>query len=245
VPGVSAQFDGHFSLGMGPSVPDLHVLGRAQKLSGLRRLPQTLVAALKQPIFVVGRAQHGKSVFRKALAEALGVKGGSCSDVIYVVWSLISGVGEHVLRAMPKEQARPQLVALGDWLTATRRTFAEGFPAHLFPGCDPRALDWGGLHTPSPAFLIRFSWENGVRVLDGIRREAELEAAQTCLDRLGAPPVVVWIDNPNAAQVKGDNFSISPGRADRVFTNAGTVEDLQDLARGFAKEILEKSELDA
>jgi hypothetical protein len=198
-----------------------------------------------RPVFVIGKAQHGKSIFRTALASALGVKGASCSDAIYVVWSLISGVGESELRLRPKQEVRHLLVALGDWLTTSADSYEERFPRAKFPDADISLLDQGKLPRPGPSALIQWSWMCDVRVLDGIRREAELDAAREPLEWAGVPARVVWIEKPGAPDVPGDNFSIPLVRAERVFVNGGTIEDLQEQARKFAKEIQVKSDSDA
>jgi len=198
-----------------------------------------------RPVFVIGKAQHGKSVFRTALAAALGVKGASCSDAIYVVWSLITGVGEQRLREKPKQEVRHLLVALGDWLTTSAATYKERFPRHLFPDADISMLDKGQLPRPGPSALIQWSWMTDVRVLDGIRREAELDASREPLEWAGVPARIIWVEKPGAPEVQGDNFSIPLIRAERVFVNNGTIEDLQEQARRFAKEIQVKSDSDA
>jgi hypothetical protein len=208
-------------------------------------VPEEALAPLTRPVFVIGHARHGKTVFREALAKELGVKGASCSDTIYTVWSLISGIGEEALRERPKAETRPLLVALGNWLTTPAQSFTEFFPFWLFPGCVPGRLDGGFLPKPSAGALVQFAWLNGVRVLDGIRREVELEDSGKFLRWSGVPPRIVWVANPRLGQEPGDNFSIPPSRASRIFLNDGTVEDLQEKARAFAKEILEESDLDA
>jgi len=187
------------------------------------------------PYFIIGPAEKGKSTVRRKLCEATGLKGGSCSDVIYTLWSLVSGTSEGILRAIPKSESRPTLVALGDWLTGGKpdadgyrdpvQSWRQNFPHDLVVG-DHSLLVGSKLPLPNPAFLVQFLWLNGVRVIDGIRREDELACSYPPLEWVGARPVVVRVDDPRKPNVEGDNFSIREIWTDFDLVNDGTVEDL-------------------
>jgi hypothetical protein len=206
--------------------------------AGVRDVPQEIMDTLKEvfadaplhvpPIFVVGKARHGKSTVRKIMTRLTGLKGGSCSDTIYAVWSLLTGVAEEDLRKVPKEQARPILVALGDWLTTDAGCYARHFPTHIMPpGADPRRLEFKTFPLPHAAALVQYAWQAGVRVLDGIRREPELFASMPALSWCGVNPFIVWVENPNAEDVPGDNFNISKSWAKHVIVNDGPEEELE------------------
>lgn len=192
------------------------------------------------PFFIVGPAEHGKSTVRKKLCEATGLKGASCSDVIYTFWSLVSGTSEETLRSVPKNVSRPTLVALGDWLTGGKpcpegfrepvQSFRQNFPHELVDG-DPSILVDGKLPPPNPAFLIQFLWLNGFRVIDGIRREDELRSAYPPLEWVGARPVVVRVTDPRKPHVKGDNFAIRELWTDFDLVNDGTIRDLDEKVK--------------
>lgn len=198
-------------------------------------MPKKFMVTLIPPYFIIGPAEKGKSTVRKKLCAATGLKGGSCSDVIYTIWSLVSGTSEEKLRAIPKSEARPALVALGDWLTggapdadgfrAPVQSFRQNFPHHIVAG-DPSLLVGSKLQMPSPGFLVQFLWQNGVRVIDGIRREDELAAAVPPLEWAGVRPVVVRVDDPRKPDVAGDNFSIREIWTDFDLVNDGSLEDL-------------------
>lgn len=187
------------------------------------------------PFFIVGPAEKGKSTLRKKLCEATGLKGGSCSDVIYTMWSLVSGTSEENLRTIPKSVSRPALVALGDWLTggapdadgfrAPVQSWRQNFPHETVLG-DPSLLVGSKMPLPNPAFLVQFLWLNGVRVIDGIRREDELACSVPPLEWIGARPLIVRIDDQRKPDVTGDNFSIREIWTDFDVVNDGTVEDL-------------------
>lgn len=188
-------------------------------------------------VVVIGPAAHGKSTFRTAFAEALHVEGGSCSDYIYAVWAYLGDTTVEALRKLPKEDIRPKLVALGDWLTTPAHTFRGHFPFRLFPGWNPEALDKTGLPKPHPGALVQGAFNSGVRVLDGVRRRCELEASLPYFAWFNTKPLVVWVEDPRKARNPADNLDLNMDDAHRIVINKGSVEDLQEEARRLAQEI--------
>lgn len=196
-------------------------------------------------VIIVGPARHGKTTLRRTLARVLGEKGGSCSDFLYSIWSLIDQRGEEALRALPKEDSRPLLVALGDWLTTPAASGLENFPHHLFPGADMSWFEASRLPKPSPSALIQAAYQSGIRVLDGVRRKQELDACLPYFSWFGEKPIVIWIENPRKELVPGDNLDIPPSCADEIVINSGTEGQLEDIAYEIARKIWAKSNLDA
>lgn len=195
---------------------------------------------------VIGPATHGKSTLRGMLCEELDAKGGSCSDYIYALWAYLDGKRSvEVLRQMPKEEARQRLVALGDWLTTSSPTFCAQFPFHMFPGYDPSVLDRTGLPKPNPGALIQGAFNDGVRVLDGVRRRRELEAALPFFAWFGVKPFIIWVEDPRKARNPEDNLDLGPQDAEMRVYNGGDLEQLRRTAREIAKEIRRRSDLDA
>ena len=76
--------------------------------------------------FVVGPAGHGKTTVREILARLVRLRGGSCSDVIFHFLALRRGVPIEELRAIPKEDLRPDLIKAGDFLCGTGRRARSG-----------------------------------------------------------------------------------------------------------------------
>lgn len=198
------------------------------------------MAFLKNPIFVIGRARHGKTEVRKVFADRLGVLGGSCSDVIYSVWSIVSGHPEQFLRGLPKEQSRGQLIALGDWLTTPSHDYEEFFPYWEVPHADTRALIGTEYGLPRPGFLIQNSLSSGVWVLDGMRRYEELGAALYSLSSADIHPTIVWVERTNAPEGL-DNLSIPKRLAHHTIVNDGSIEELREKALRLSQALLNES----
>lgn len=194
-------------------------------------------------VFVIGPAQHGKTTVRKRLAQVLGVKGASCSDFLYVLWSLLErGPGPGVLKERPKEESRPKLVALGNWITTDGDTEAD-FPFEFFPEADLFFLR--KLVSRHPGALIQAALRDGVRVLDGVRRRVELEAALPVISWFGEPPAIVWVEDPRKERIPQDNLDIPASVASHIVLNDGSLEELDEKIFALAREILRVSDLDA
>lgn len=129
-------------------------------------------------IFIVGPAEHGKSTARTHICAKTGLKGGSCSDLIYPQLAQLWGIDEPALRQMDKASIRPHLVELGNLITAR---------------------DMGR--------LVELSLMHGIRVLDGIRRYLEYKRALAIALQMGFRPVTIAITrtDANAPRIR-DNF---------------------------------------
>lgn len=168
-------------------------------------------------LFVIGRPQHGKSTVRKALCELLGLRGGSCSDIVYRFLASWRGTTVEQLRMIPKEILRPALVAAGDYFVGARDSLDEPKAA----GCD---IDETALHRV-PSALIRVHFHHGARVIDGVRRRSELVHARDVLTWFGYRSLVIYVDRPGGPAIE-DNTEDLRDLADEVITNDGTEEQL-------------------
>lgn len=182
----------------------------------------------RPPVFLlVGWSQHGKSSIRDLICEDTGVKGASCSDVIYGTWARLSGIAEATLRGMPKEAIRPKLKELGDWMVGHR-----DFPQDMFPEVLPTAVQRflaTGFHR-DPTALVKLHLDSGVRALDGIRRPIEFQETVERIKTEGFQPVVVWVQTKrDTSHVAKDSFSLTKEGTcpDLVIDNDGTFADLR------------------
>ena len=112
---------------------------------------------------ICGAPHHGKDTFGQFLADALGVKKGAPSDIIYEEMAELQGCTVEDLKAVPKEKLRPKLVTLGDQLTRD-----------------------------SPTYLVEQLRKRGVRVVTGVRRmleaiEVEEPKKIIWVERIGYP----------------------------------------------------------
>ena len=156
--------------------------------------------ATQETLFLIGGAPEvGKTTFRKLMSEYTELPGGSCSDVVYAIMATRTGKTVEELRAMPKSELRPKLVELGNAI------------------CDA-----------DPAYLVRYLYERGVRIVDGIRRKEELAAVLKEFSCVG-----VWIVNPRAAVVT-DNTELTAADFPIVIQNDGTVDELALKVADFA-----------
>ena len=157
--------------------------------------------------------QHGKSTVRDAITALTGLKGASCSDVIYRLLSAKRGVDESALRELPKEALRADLIALGDWLCG-------------FGGLDaPAAMPNAEAFYRNPSFLVRSLFGDGFRVIDGVRRRGELQDAVRFFKQREIQPYVVHVERAAAPRIR-DNSADLRGLADFCLKNDGTVEEL-------------------
>jgi len=98
-------------------------------------------------IIVVGRARSGKTSFSEMLSSILGLKTAGTSKIVYEVVAKARGCTVADLLALPKEEIRPTLIDVADFL------------------CDGKV-----------DVLSEMLYNRGYRILDGIRREEELKA---------------------------------------------------------------------
>lgn len=151
-------------------------------------------------LFLTGLPQHGKSTARKFLCDRLRLSGASCSDFIYPTLAKLWGLEEAALRALPKEELRPHLVALGDLMTAQ---------------------DAGR--------LVDLALQDGRRVIDGIRRISEFDAAVRHAKAKGLRPISIWVSRTGAGapHIRDNTQSTLMRLVDHRIT-AGSVEQLHD-----------------
>lgn len=149
-------------------------------------------------ILVMGRPKAGKSTASQIIAEQQRLNWADTSDTIYKVLAARRGVTVEYLKSLPKEQIRPDLIALGNSL------------------CEQSAL---ALAWP----LI----EEGNQIVCGIRRRSEeLNPLLRHLALLGVHTFKIWIDNPNAPKVE-DNTTVTADDCDTIIDNSGTIDDLR------------------
>lgn len=203
------------------------------------------MATIAPFVIIIGPAKHGKSTFRKALADNLGTVGGSCSDTIYALWAYIGETTVEALRAKPKDDIRTTLVALGDWYTTPARTLAENFPHDKLPSTHLEKLEGSQLEKPHEGALIQQAYRSGIRVLDGVRRKKELAAALPFFAWFGFPVLVLYVYDPRKGRDPTDNFDMRCTDAHNIILNNGSLEALEDEAARVAEIILRESGSDA
>lgn len=163
----------------------------------------------------IGPPHHGKTLARKIFCELTGLKGGSCSDVIYAIMSHYSGKALAELQASDKEELRPKLIELGDYLCGQRDDLPLNsditVPDEVYRG---------------PSALLRALFHNGVHAYDGVRRRDELEHFKAIAVWLGFDSRVIWVERPDVESVS-DNTEVSHVDADAVISNDGTPGDLR------------------
>lgn len=167
-------------------------------------------------IFVVGPVGHGKTTCREILSRITHLKGGSCSDVIYAVLAARRGVSVQSLREVPKEELRPTLIEVGDWLCGQIGQLAE---VAAKPEIDETVYR-------APSALIRTLYLNGYNVIDGVRRKLELQHAKEHLEWNGVRTVVIHVSDPRKPLIADNSEDLTP-LADNAIVNDGTPEELE------------------
>ena len=143
-------------------------------------------------IFVCGPPRHGKDTFARYLAEAMGLPWGgpgsavgSTSDAIYARMAELRGVSEGELRALPKEDLRPDLVALGDEMVKDDlAALVKALPdrVRIVTGVR-RAAEFEAV--PHPKVLVWMAREGGPRIVDNTERALEEMADVSLVFREG------------------------------------------------------------
>ncbi len=165
----------------------------------------------------IGPPAHGKTLARKIFCELTGMKGGSTSDVIYTLMARFSGVSEAELREIPKEELRPKLIELGDYLCdrsndLSKNAFKDPIPENIYRG---------------PSVLTRALFLTGFFAFDGVRRKSELEEIRFIVSWLGLEPFVLWVHRDEAPSI-ADNTEVTIEDATHVIANNGTSADLRE-----------------
>lgn len=134
-------------------------------------------------IVIIGPARAGKTTFAKWLAQCKGEKTSGTSAVVYELMAKARGCPLEELYKVPKELLRPHLI-----------TFADAL-------CDiyPDILSQG---------LI----QEGVTIIDGIRRRAEFEELDKKYN------LTVYFVKRDIGTVK-DNFELTEDDADFIVDN--------------------------
>jgi hypothetical protein len=164
-------------------------------------------------IFFIGRPRHGKTTLRQIAEQLTRLRGGSCSDVIEAFIADQRKCTVEEFRALPKEERRPLMVKVGDWLTGN-----VGQPEEL-----PEAADFG---YRIPSLLVRTLYHNGRNLIDGVRRRIELQEARERLEWNGVRHLTIWVDRPGEPAVD-DNTELTAEDADEVITNDCSLEELK------------------
>ena len=172
-------------------------------------------------IFIIGPAEHGKTTSRKIVCDKLKLRGASCSDVVYSTLAERDGIPLKDLYAKPKEEIRPQLIALGDWMTGGTELLELPPPKDDKLDKEMKEQFWR-----MPSALVRVLFHHGVRVIDGVRRPLELDNSRSVLQWFNIHTFVIWIEDPRKPHVK-DNTTITKEHADAVILNDGTKDDLE------------------
>lgn len=177
--------------------------------------------------FIVGPVGHGKTTAREILSELTHLTGASCSDVIYAVLAALRGVSVEDLRALPKEELRPVLIEVGDWICQTGRFNPVEHPDAALSEAvavnNPQILEQLFRH---PSALVRTLYLNGRNVIDGVRRGLELSDARLKLEWNGVRSLVIHVEDPRKERI-ADNSEDLSGAADERVINDGTVEELK------------------
>lgn len=168
-------------------------------------------------IFVVGPVGHGKTTSREILSRITHLKGGSCSDVIYAVLAARRGVSVQSLREIPKEELRPLLIEVGDWLCGQIGVLSE-VPTH--PEVDETVFR-------APSALIRTLYLNGYNVIDGVRRKLELQDARYHLEWNGVRSIVIHVSDPRKGVIADNSEDLTP-LSDNQVLNDGTEAELEE-----------------
>lgn len=186
---------------------------------------------VRVPLFLfIGPPQHGKSTARKIFCELTGLRGASCSDVIYALLAHHKKIPEAELRAVDKEVLRKDLIEFGDYLCGSVGKLS------LLKADEPMPD-----YFRAPSALVRTLFHAGVRVVDGVRRRLELQEVKDRMEWLGLPVVVFWIERPSQSVI-ADNTEVTKELADHVIVNDGDPAALKEKILALLQQLTAKPE---
>jgi hypothetical protein len=167
-------------------------------------------------ILIAGPAGHGKTTAREILVKLTGLRGGSCSDVVYHYLALLKGVPVSELFKQDKETLRPELVKTGNWLCGDIGNLQEAL------GDAPCSDDVYRV----PSTLVRTLYHNRRNIIDGVRRRQELLHAIEHLEWNGIRVLSIFVSNPTGPKIEDNTENLS-SLCDELVSNDGTVEQLE------------------
>ena len=147
-------------------------------------------------ICVIGDPQNGKSTFARALSSLTGMKKGGTSKILWrilcafnpAMYSYDTGDWKKDAPAFIHGEVRGELVRLGNAIASQMTDFL------------PMVL-----------------YNDGCRVISGIRRRPELAAFRAHVEKLGETALVIWAEMPDSRDV-ADNTSVTRDDADVAVT---------------------------
>lgn len=171
-------------------------------------------------IIIIGRPQVGKTTTRGFVTQLTGLRGGSCSDVVYHFLASSRGQSVEYLKQLPKESIRPDLMVTGDFLCGLGEF-------KLVDAKIPTENNSPDDLLRVPSTLIRTLYMSGCNVIDGVRRRLELQEARDRLLWNGIRNAVFWVENPRVPNIL-DNTEVTSADADDIILNDGTLEQLKE-----------------
>lgn len=138
---------------------------------------------------VIGPARAGKTTFSQWLVDQKGGKASGTSQIVYKAMAKARGCSVEELYKIPKESLRPHLIEFADFL------------------CDIY-----------PDILSEALIKEGVTIIDGIRRQAELDELRRKHE------IEVFYVKRSRGTVK-DNFAIDESCADFIVDNNGRMNE--------------------
>lgn len=149
-----------------------------------------------QLYLIAGPATHGKTTLSTYLSKCVRLRRASTSDPLYGMLAKELNLTEAQVRALPKEQVRPRLIALGRDVCKANKA----------------------------ALLIQL-YTAGVCIIDGLRYKQEISEMVKFFDGRRDQFTVLWVSNPNKVTL-ADVGDLGPKDANFVFTNSGTIAEL-------------------
>jgi hypothetical protein len=196
--------------------------------------------------------QCGKDRIGNAISTREGIKRASCSDYIKL-WladglaRYMEGGRQHEIQIVDGKMLDPYKEPFDTgWLARKFLGFIEGLPkddpdpSHSARPYLISAGNYGVYH--STHMWVESAANDGVRVLTGVRRRAELLAGRAWLEKSGFEVHVIWVERVGWKGVPADNTDVS--RADAtaaVIVPEGDIEHaVSGIVHGPALSALEE-----